>query len=74
MQVVAFSTPASPTWRWRIVDYAGQTVEESRETFTTIPYAVAEGAKLLARMSVVDRPVPGASYRPSPPLRRRPGP
>jgi hypothetical protein len=37
MQVVAFSTPASPTWRWRIVDYAGQTVEESRETFTSIP-------------------------------------
>src|SRR3989442_1222645 len=29
MQVVAFSNPSQPDWRWRIVNYAGEMVEES---------------------------------------------
>ena len=29
MQVVAFSTPTDPSWRWRIVNYAGEVIAES---------------------------------------------
>ena len=45
MNVVAVSTPSSPEWRWRIVDIAGQMVEESKGTFPSIESAVAEGTK-----------------------------
>jgi hypothetical protein len=57
MQVAAFTTPMSPDWRWRIVNYAGEVIEESRETFATIATAVAHGARRLAELNVVDRPV-----------------
>jgi hypothetical protein len=64
MQVVAFSTPGRPQWRWRIVDYSGGPVEESHEAFATIAAAVAQGARRLAEMSVPERPLrlglPGA--------------
>src|SRR5262249_13227091 len=40
MQVIAFSTPSYPDWRWRIVNYAGEVVEESHETFPSIALAV----------------------------------
>ena len=43
MNVVAISTPSCPEWRWRIVDYAGQMVEESYGTFPSIESAVADG-------------------------------
>jgi hypothetical protein len=43
MQVVAFCTPARPDWRWRIVSYAGEMVEESYEVFPTIAVAVTNG-------------------------------
>jgi len=43
MQVMAFSTPSRPQWRWRIVDYNGQMVEESYETYPSIASAIAEG-------------------------------
>lgn len=62
MQVVAFSAPPDPRWRWRIVDYEGQLVEESHETFPTIASAVEQGAKRLRSMEVADQPVP-PSYR-----------
>jgi len=26
--VIAFSTPESPDWRWRIIDYTGDAIEE----------------------------------------------
>jgi hypothetical protein len=61
LNVIAFSTPHRPDWRWRIVNYAGDTVEESEATFPTIGGAVEEGSKRLERMNVVDR-----SVRPSP--------
>lgn len=54
MQVVAFSSPSRPEWRWRIVNYAGETIEESRDGFATIGAAVAKGAKRLGEMDVVD--------------------
>jgi hypothetical protein len=46
MNVVAVSTPNEPDWRWRIVDYHGETVEESHSSLPTIAHAVAEGTEL----------------------------
>ena len=43
MQVVALSTPARTGWTWRIVNAAGEVIEESRERFPTIATAVATG-------------------------------
>lgn len=51
MQVIAFSTPKSAEWRWRIVNYGGEMVEESYGTFPSIATAVEEGTK---RMREVD--------------------
>lgn len=63
MQVVAFSTPLNPLWRWRIVNYAGDLVEESRDTFATIAVALQHGAKRLGLLNVVDRSLPPPTYR-----------
>ena len=72
MQVVAFSiTVASPSWRWRIVNYGGEIIEESRETFPTIAAAVARGAKRLTEMNIVDRSEPVRAYRSTSHLRHR---
>jgi hypothetical protein len=49
---VAYSTPSSGGWYWRIMDYAGELVEESRERFPTIGAAVAQGAKRLGQMNL----------------------
>ena len=57
MQVAAFSTPEDPRWRWRIVNYAGELVEESHETFPTIAGALEHGSKRLRLMDVVDTSV-----------------
>jgi len=62
MQVTAFSTPQQPNWRWRIVNYAGEIVEESRTTFATIALAVQDGTKYLRRLDV-DHSVPPVPYR-----------
>ena len=43
MTAIAFSVPGQPGWRWRIVDYNGETVEESYTAFPTIAAAVADG-------------------------------
>jgi hypothetical protein len=58
MQVTAFSTPLRPDWRWRIVNYAGEILEESRDSFPTIASAVAKGTQRLVQMNVVDRSTP----------------
>ncbi|MGH7324733.1 MAG: hypothetical protein ACREJ9_08800 [Candidatus Rokuibacteriota bacterium] len=71
MQVAAFSTPAMQSWRWRIVNYAGEMVEESRETFPTIASAVAHGTKRLVELNVVDRSLPISRYRSTSYLRAR---
>jgi hypothetical protein len=47
MNVVAISTPRLAGWRWRIVDYSGQMVEESYGTFPSIETAVADGTQRL---------------------------
>ena len=41
MNVLSVSTPGHPDWRWRIVGYHGETVEESYTAFPTIAEAVA---------------------------------
>ena len=71
MQVVAFSTSMNPDWRWRIVNYAGEVVEESREIFPTIASAVAQGTKRLVQLDVVDHSVPVRGYRMTPHRRAR---
>jgi len=71
MQVVAFSTPTNPHWRWRIVNYAGEVVEESHEIFPTIASAVAQGTKRLVQMNVVDRSEPVRGYRSTTHLQNR---
>jgi hypothetical protein len=71
MQVAAFSIPGRPGWRWRLVNYSGEMVEESRESFPTIGTAVADGKERLVRMDVVDRSKPLSAYRPTPHLRAR---
>ena len=54
MQVLAFSTTSSGGWRWRIVNYAGEMLEESREPYPSIAAAVAQGTGRLTEMNVED--------------------
>lgn len=63
MQVTAFATPRHPDWRWRIVNYAGDIVEESSATFPTIHAAVTEGSRRLRAMDAVDTSVRVNPYR-----------
>jgi hypothetical protein len=71
MQVLAFSTPRNPDWRWRIVNYAGEMIEESHGTFPTISAAVAAGARRLVQIDVPDRSVAPSFYRSTSHLRQR---
>jgi hypothetical protein len=67
VNVVAVSTPRTADWRWRIVDGAGETIEESSMGFATIALAMAAGAERLQRHRDRDRP----SLTRNPPHRRR---
>jgi hypothetical protein len=58
MRVTAFNTPKEPSWRWRIVNTAGDTIAESQEGFPSIAAAVAQGVKTLTAMNVVDHSQP----------------
>ena len=71
MQVIAFATATRPEWRWRIVDYAGETVEESSSVFPTIAAAVGAGSERLQKLDVVDRSVRVNPYRRTSHLRNR---
>jgi hypothetical protein len=62
MQVGAFTSPGDSGWRWRIVNYAGDTVEESRAGFATIALAISAGRKRLLQLGV-DHSVPRGPYR-----------
>ena len=57
MNVLAVSNPGQPDWRWRIVDYYGETVEESHIAFPTIAAAVAEGRGRLRQHADRDAPI-----------------
>jgi hypothetical protein len=54
MQVLAFSSPSRPDWRWRIVNYSGEMVEESYETFASIATAVTDGTRRMNELNVED--------------------
>ncbi len=71
MQVGAFNTSKDAEWRWRIVNYAGEKIAESRERFPSIRLAVARGEKRLAAMNVIDRSEPVSWRRSTSHLRRR---
>jgi hypothetical protein len=71
VQVTAFSTPAKPEWRWRIVNYAGEVVEESREGFPTISAALTKGTERLVQLNLVDTSVPARVWRSTSHLRSR---
>ena len=58
MHVAAFNTPKDPAWRWRIINYAGDTIAESPDRFTSIRAALAQGARKLAAMNIVDHSQP----------------
>jgi hypothetical protein len=58
MHVGAFNTPKDSAWRWRIVNYAGDTIAESPDRFPSIRAALAHGTQKLAAMNVVDRSKP----------------
>jgi hypothetical protein len=66
MQVVAFNTPSRPDWRWRIVDYSGQMVEESYQTFPSISNAVTDGTRRANELTVRDLPERFRASVPSP--------
>lgn len=72
MNVVAISTPSAPDWRWRIVNYAGEMVEESYGTFPSIASAVADGAiRLRARDDRDTSSAPTRVHRSTSHLRNR---
>ncbi|HJZ77003.1 MAG TPA: hypothetical protein VKE51_34970 [Vicinamibacterales bacterium] len=54
MHVVAISSPRNPEWRWRIMNYGGEVVEESQAGFPSIAAAVAAGKERLMSMEAVD--------------------
>ena len=54
MHVIAYSTPNRPDWTWRIINYAGEVVEESRTRFPTISVAVSEGTRRLKSLNIQD--------------------
>jgi hypothetical protein len=54
MHVIAFSTPSRPEWRWRLISYAGDIVEESREIFPCIADAIGAGAVRSEELRVRD--------------------
>jgi len=54
MHIVALSTPSRPAWRWRIVNYAGEIIEESHETFLSIAAAVRVGVRRQREIDVPD--------------------
>ena len=56
MQVTAFSTPAQPSWRWRITKFSGDVIEESRDVFRTIAVALDAGRDRLGEMEAEDQP------------------
>jgi hypothetical protein len=58
MQVAAFSTPKDRAWRWRIVNYAGDTIAESPDRFPSIGAALEQGARKLAAMNIIDSSQP----------------
>ena len=60
MDVLVFSIPDHPGWRWRIVDEDSKTVEDSSASFQTVADARAEGREHQQRHADRDGYHPGA--------------
>jgi hypothetical protein len=73
MQVMAFSTPSRPEWRWRIVTNDGEIVEESRQQYPSIGDATARGQERLRELDVKDATERTFSLRRNHPRRRAAG-
>jgi hypothetical protein len=58
VNVFAFTSPRASDWRWRIVDYGGETLEESATGFSTLALAMAAGTERLHVRIDRDRPPP----------------
>jgi hypothetical protein len=71
MHVAAFNTPKDPAWRWRIVNYAGDTIAQSANGFPSISAALAQGARHLAALKIVDHSQPTSWRRSTAHLRSR---
>ena len=54
MHVIAYSTPNRPDWTWRIINNAGEVVEESRTRYPTISAAVSEGTGRMKSLNIKD--------------------
>lgn len=63
MHVVALSSRLNPDWRWRIINYEGEMVAESQQTFPTIAAAVAHGTQRLSEMDVANRAELARAFR-----------
>ncbi|HEX3178955.1 MAG TPA: hypothetical protein VHZ49_19920 [Methylomirabilota bacterium] len=63
MQVAAVAKAEDRGWRWRIVNYAGDVIEESTEVFGSISAAVAQGSARLLKLNLVDRSEPARAWR-----------
>jgi len=63
MQVAAIAKAQDRGWRWRIVNYAGEVIEESTDVFASIAAAVAQGSARLVTLNVVDRSEPTRPWR-----------
>jgi len=63
MHVVALSSGLSPDWRWRIINYEGETVRESQQAFPTIAAAVAHGTQRLNEMDGANRAEVARAFR-----------
>ena len=57
MTVVAVSIPSQVGWRWRIVDYNGETIQESDAVFSTMGRGLAEGRERLGHLPERDAPI-----------------
>ena len=71
MQVVAFATPSCPEWRWRLVNYAGDVVEESSRTFPSIAIAITDGTRRMNDLAADDSRRSPTYYRSTTYLRSR---
>jgi hypothetical protein len=60
---MAFCTPAKPQWRWRIVSFSGDIVEESYATFASIATAVTDGHRRVDELHVKELARPQAYSR-----------
>jgi hypothetical protein len=63
MQVAAIAKAQERGWRWRIVNYAGDVIEESTDIFGSIAAAIAQGTARLGSLNLIDRSEPTRLWR-----------